>query len=97
MNELFTCGQELAESSVVPSAIAALMGHVSKNLDAHAAWIGSDSPEAKREHDALLAVGNAYRSIAAAAIHAADLMRSLNTLAPVPHDMTTWDRESFVA
>jgi hypothetical protein len=92
-----TCGQELAASAEVPEAIAALMAHVVLNLRVHADWVGTSSPEACAENEALRAVAEAYEALATAARRAADTMRSFSTLAPVPHDPARFEREPFLA
>lgn len=90
-----TCGQEIAESAEVPEAMAALMEHVSANLEAHARWVGVDSDAARGEHDAMRRIAGEYRAIAAAASAAAAAMRSFRDLEPAPHDGARFDRAAF--
>lgn len=47
------CGAELADASIVPERLAALMSHVAENLEAHARWVGVETPQAKAEHEGL--------------------------------------------
>lgn len=94
-DEESTCGRELAASAEVPDALAALMSHVAHNLDAHAKWVGTGSTAAGREHDAMLGVAAEYRAIAAAAEHAARVMRSFANLDAAPHDPAAFDRAAF--
>ena len=61
-----TCGAELAESAVVPELLAQLMEHVALNLDAHARWVGTATPQAEREHAGMSRVADDYRGIASA-------------------------------
>ena len=89
------CGKELSASAVVPDALAELFAHVSENLDAHAQWVGSATPAADREQQAMRSVAQHYRAIASAARATAATLRSLATLDPAPHDPSTWDRDSF--
>jgi hypothetical protein len=91
-----SCGVELAESALVPEQIAALLLHVSYNLDAHAAWVGQANEAARLEHAALRESAVHYRAIAAAATRAAEHMRSLASLPAADHDPTRWDRAAFV-
>jgi hypothetical protein len=90
-----TCGQELAASAEVPSALGALMGHVALNLRAHAHWVGDETEAARTERDAMLRVAEAYEAVAQCAQQAAELMRSLRALPPAPHDPARRNRNEF--
>jgi citrate synthase len=92
-----TCGQELSHSAEVPDQLARLFTHVAENMDMHAAWVGTKSPDASREHDAMRAVAEAYRKIATAASEAASLMRGLDGLPPTAHDPARLDRQALAA
>ncbi|HVT08424.1 MAG TPA: hypothetical protein VHO67_13275 [Polyangia bacterium] len=81
-----SCGQEMAASAEVPLQWQALMDHVAGNMDAHATWVGTATPAAKQEHDALRRVAAAYRAMAWAASSAAQAMRAMAELPPAPHD-----------
>ena len=96
-DEELTCGMELAQNADVPEKLGALMSHVAENLEAHARWVGAASEPAKREHDAMLAVAAAYRAIGTAGRDAAQLMRSLASLPPAPHDPAARDLAAFTA
>jgi hypothetical protein len=90
-----TCGMELAKSADVPEKLGALMSHVADNLEAHARSVASEL--AQHEHDAMLAVAAAYRAIGTAGRDAAQLMRSLASMPPAPHDPTSRDLAAFTA
>ena len=90
-----TCGQELAGSALVPERFGALFKHVALNLREHAVWVGTASPDAQREHDALLSVARAYEAISQEAQRTADLMRTLHDLPATAHDPGKWDHEKF--
>jgi hypothetical protein len=92
-----TCGEELAQSAEVPESLARLFTHVATNMDAHATWVGTDTVEARREHDAMRASAAAYRALADAAARAAELMRTFANLAPAPHDPARLDRRALLA
>ncbi|HKO94623.1 MAG TPA: hypothetical protein VJU61_25890 [Polyangiaceae bacterium] len=92
-----TCGQELAQSALVPERLAELFQHVAENLQAHAEWVGTESDAARLEHAAMLEVAANYRAIARAATQAARSMRALETLPAAPHDLERWDRAAFNA
>jgi hypothetical protein len=87
-----TCGQELARDAEVPELLAELWEHVAKNMVLHAKWVGTDTPEATAEHDALTHIAREYRSIAAAAERAATIMKSMHGMPPAPHDPSRRDR-----
>ena len=89
--EELTCGRELAAAVDVPKAWAELMRHVVVNLERHARWVGTAEPDARREHDGLLAVAASYRDMALAADRAAEVMSQQRDLAPVAHDPAARD------
>ena len=90
-----SCGEELAESALVPERLAELFQHVAGNLETHAEWVGTESEAARREHVGMLEVAADYRAIARAATHAARTMRGLEGLPAAPHDPARWDRAAF--
>ena len=94
--ERIACGAELGDAAIVPEQLAALMGHVAENLEAHARWVGVETPEAAAEQQGLLRLAADYRGIAAAAQRAAATMRKLHELEPAPHDPARWDRPAFL-
>jgi len=87
-----TCGEELAGAADVPDLLGQLWEHIASNLVVHAKWVGTSTPEAAAEHDALLHVAREYRSISAAAERATAIMKSMSALAPAPHDPSRLDR-----
>ncbi|HET9959546.1 MAG TPA: hypothetical protein VFQ61_33875 [Polyangiaceae bacterium] len=91
-----TCGQELAESANVPEQFAQLFQHVAFNLRDHAAWVGTASAIARREHDALLAVAHGYDAVASEATRTASLMRAMHDIPSAPHDPESWDQARFL-
>jgi hypothetical protein len=92
-----TCGQELAESANVPDQFGCLFEHVALNLREHAAWVGTGSAAARREHDAMIAVAEGYEEIASTAARTASLMRTLHDIPPVTHDPRSRDALKFHA
>lgn len=90
--EEMTCGQELAQDAEVPELLSQLWAHVASNLVTHAKWVGTATPTAAAEHDALSHIASEYRNIAAAAERAATTMRSMHDLQPAPHDPLRLDR-----
>jgi hypothetical protein len=90
-----TCGQELAASAVIPELLARLFKHVAANLRDHAAWVGTSSPPAEREHEALNSVAQGYEAVGTEAQRTANLMRTLKDLQPTVHDPQGWDGAKF--
>lgn len=87
-----TCGQEIAAAAEVPRRWGELMAHVAGNMEWHAAWVGTGSAEARREHDTLRVVASAYRAMAADGARGAAAMTAMKDLPPVPHDRAKLDR-----
>jgi hypothetical protein len=92
-----TCGQELAQDAVVPDQLSRLFAHVAKNMEVHARWVGTASPQASREYDALRATAAAYQRIANSAAYAASFMRSLVDLPAAAHEHAQLDRQALAA
>ena len=92
-----TCGQELAAGASVPEQLGTLFKHVAENLRDHAAWVGTTTADAKREHDAMLATAESYELISAKSQQAAAAMRALEQLPAVPHDASKLDRQKLAA
>jgi hypothetical protein len=92
-----TCGAELSRDAEVPQKLAMLMAHVAQNLRAHAAWVGTKTPEAKGEHDALQQVAAGYEAISEAAGRTATTMRAMRLLPVATHDPSAFDRASFAS
>ena len=78
------CGAELGAAAIVPERLAALMSHVAENLEAHARWVGTETPQARAEHQGLSRLAGDYRAIAAAAQRTAATMHGLRALEPAP-------------
>jgi hypothetical protein len=91
------CGCDLANNAVVPERLAELFRHVADNLEALARWVGSATPEARLEHDAMRRVAAGYREIGEAAGRAAETMRAAGDLPAAPHDLARFDRGAFEA
>jgi hypothetical protein len=97
MDRQESCGAELARDAEVPQKLGDLMAHVAQNLRAHAAWVGTKTPEAKLEHDALQQVAAGHEAISEAASRTAAAMVAMRELPPAPHDPKAFDRSSFVS
>jgi hypothetical protein len=88
-----TVGQELAKDADVPEKLAALFGHVAKNMQVHAEWAGaSGTPVAQKEREALERVAREYRAIADAGTRAAAAMRAMRDVPQARRDPARFDR-----
>jgi len=92
-----TCGEEMAANAEVPEQLSRLFTHVAQNMDAHARWVGTTTPEARAEHAAMLALAADYRAIASAADRAVVTMRKHRNLPAAPHDPRALDKAAFSA
>jgi hypothetical protein len=90
-----TCGQELAAGAVIPEQLGALLIHVAGNLREHAAWVGSATPAAKREQEAMLATAQRYEALGAQAQETAASLRALAQLPAAEHDPGKLDRQKL--
>jgi hypothetical protein len=81
-----TCGQGLAEHAELHVRLAALVGAMSGNLEAHLAALGSDDASApeRQAYESLLA---AHRRVAAELAALADEMAGYRDLPMATHDM----------
>jgi hypothetical protein len=87
-----TCGEKLADRAEVPEVLAELCQLVADNMLIHAKWVGTSTPQAAAEHDALSHIAREYRTMAAAAERAAAIMQSQHGLPTAPHDHSRLDR-----
>jgi hypothetical protein len=94
-DEQMACGREMAGDAEVPEKLARLMSHVAAQMGRHAGWVGTATPAARREHDAIARVGAEYQAIADAATRAATAMRAMRDLPPAPHDPARLDRAAM--
>jgi len=86
MNKPQTCGQGLAEHSVVPSTLADLMSSLADNLERHADAL-LDDEAARTEHAAYLTLFTRARDIAVALESLGDQMAGSRDLPMGGHDI----------
>jgi hypothetical protein len=94
-DEQMACGREMAGDAEVPEKLGRLFGHVAAQMQRHAAWVGTATVAARREHDGLEHVAAEYRAIAEAAGRAAVAMRAMRELPASPHDPSRLDRAAM--
>jgi len=59
-----TCGQGLAEHSVLPAKLGELIASLAENLEIHMKALDLTDESSKKEHDAYLELASDYREIA---------------------------------
>lgn len=84
-----SCGQQIAEDAKYPTKLAETLTAVADNFTQHAAWVGTKTPEARKEHDAMLRIARMQRELAVQAKKLADEMAAAEKLPVVAHDMST--------
>jgi hypothetical protein len=86
MEKPYSCGEGLAEHSVVPTKLADLMAALAANLELHAAAL-LDDEAAQTEHAAYLSLVARARDVAVALRSLGDQMAANRDLAMGGHDM----------
>jgi uncharacterized protein YndB with AHSA1/START domain len=86
MNEPDTCGQGLAERSVLPEKLAELAAAMAANLEQHQRTLDVTGHNARAEHEACEVVASALRNAAAQLQAAADRMAGYRDLPMAWHD-----------
>ena len=87
MSEQQTCGKGMADSAVVPGALAGVAGRLAGNLEVHMRALDRDDPAAAREHDVYERVARGLRSAATGLQDAAAQMAAARELPMGRHDM----------
>jgi hypothetical protein len=85
----------MAGDAEVPEKLGRLWSHVAAQMHRHAAWVGTATPPARREHDGLERVAVEYQAIADASARAAVAMRAMRDLPAAPHDPAKLDRAAM--
>ncbi len=86
MNEESSCGQGLADHSVLPAKMAELVDAVAANLELHLSALDPQDPNARPEHDAYTQLAALHRNIAAQLQALAQQMASYRDLPRGRHD-----------
>jgi hypothetical protein len=81
-----TCGQGLANNSVLPAKLGEVMDAVAGNLEAHMESLDRSDPDAQAEYDVYVALGAQHREIAADLRATAETMGAQRDLPMGRHD-----------
>ncbi|MGH7480913.1 MAG: hypothetical protein ACRELV_02060 [Longimicrobiales bacterium] len=84
--EQWTCGNGLAQHSVIPAKMAELLRSLAENLEAHVPTIDATDDNGRQERDAYVQLHSDYASIAGRLAATADLMRRYRDLPAAGHD-----------
>ena len=87
MDEQPTCGQGLAQHSILPAKLGALTAAVADVLEAHQAALDLTDADAKREYDAYAELVDSHRIIAGHLEATASRMAGYRDLPMGRHDM----------
>jgi hypothetical protein len=86
MEELPTCGQGLANRSILPGKLGELLAALARILEAHMRALDPADPDAEKELDAYATLVTAHRDIADRLSGTADRMAEYRSLPMAPHD-----------
>ena len=86
MDEQTSCGQGLADHSVLPAKMADLIDALAHNLELHMTALDAHDPNARAEHEAYAQLAAQHRSIAAQLQANATQMASYRDLPRGRHD-----------
>ncbi len=80
-----SCGQVLSEQAKIPEQVAATVRAMAEVDEAHAKWIGTQTPGAKAEHEKLMKIAQENQAMAKQANTMASTLRSAKDLPNVKH------------
>jgi hypothetical protein len=86
MEQPSTCGEGLAENSVLPAKLSELAAAIADTLEAHLQALDVDDENARREHDAYVGLVREHRRAAALLQKTSEDMEGCRTLPMAPHD-----------
>ena len=81
-----TCGEGLAEHSVLPASLGELMASMAENLELHMEALDLNDSASRQEYDAYQELANEHREIATRLQAAAKKMAGHRDLPMGPHD-----------
>jgi hypothetical protein len=87
MEDQWTCGQGLAETSLIPARLGALIAALAENLTIHMKALDLTDENAQKEYDAYRELADEYRSIAADLKSTAQKMSGYRDLPMGRHDL----------
>ncbi len=88
MNEHPTCGEGLAQNSVLPGKLGELAAAMAENLEAHMRALDVADPNARQEYEVYVQLANEQRETAARLLATANEMAAARDLPMGRHDFT---------
>jgi hypothetical protein len=86
MEQPSTCGEGLAENSLLPARLAELAAAMADTLEGHLQALDIDDENARREHDAYVGLVREHRHVAGVLQKTSEEMEACRTLPMAPHD-----------
>jgi hypothetical protein len=86
MEQPSTCGEGLAENSLIPAKLADLTAAMADTLEAHLQALDIDDENARRERDVYVGLVREHRRVAALLQETSEEMEACRTLPMAPHD-----------
>ena len=91
-----TCGQGLAENSVLPGKLGELTAAMAETLDAHMRMLDVDDPPSRKEYEVYFQLANEQRETAARLLATANEMAGVRDLPMGRHDITEQSKSQLV-
>ncbi len=86
MEERPTCGQGLAENSILPGKLGELAAAMAENLEVHLRALGANDPQCGEEYQVYVQLANEQRETAARLLATANEMAGARGLPMGHHD-----------
>lgn len=83
-----TCGQGLAENSILPGKLGELTAAMAETLDAHMQTLDINDPQSKQEYEVYFQLANEQRETAARLLTTANEMAGARDMPMGRHDIT---------
>ncbi len=88
MDQASTCGQGLAENSLLPGKLGELAAAMAETLDVHMRTLDVDDAQSKKEYEVYFQLANEQRETAARLLATANEMAAARDLPMGRHDFT---------
>jgi len=96
MDDEASCGQGLADHSVLPAKVAELIDAVAENFELHMTALDLQDPNSRKEHEAYSRLATQHRNIAAQLHATATQMGSYRDLPRGRHDEQVMSAPKFI-
>ncbi len=97
MDDHPTCGEGLAQNSVLPGKLGELAVAMAENLEAHMRSLAFDDPNARQEYEVYVQLANEQRETAARLLATANEMAAARDLPMGRHDFTDGNKRQALA